>query len=257
MASAEPAPTVLITGAARRIGRAIAFDLAAAGWAVAVHYNGSADEALATAAAITSGGGRAATVRADLGDDAQTAALIAAASEMLGPVSCLINNASVFEEDTPLTATRDSWDRHQRINLWAPLLLTQAFVRQLPEGTPGNVINLIDQRVWRLTPYFTSYTVSKTGLWTLTQTLAMALAPRVRVNAVGPGPTLPSARQSEQQFARQWAETPLNRPVDPAEIARAVRFLLDAPSVTGQMIAVDGGQHLGWTRSALARPIDE
>jgi NAD(P)-dependent dehydrogenase (short-subunit alcohol dehydrogenase family) len=133
------------------------------------------------------------------------------------------------------------------VNLRAPFVLTQAFVRQLPDAASGNVINVLDQRVWNLTPFFTSYTLSKAGLWTLTQTLALALAPRVRVNAVGPGPTLPSARQTEDSFRRQWQAMPLARPVHPKEVAAAVRFILDAPSVTGQMIAVDAGQHLSWS----------
>jgi NAD(P)-dependent dehydrogenase (short-subunit alcohol dehydrogenase family) len=143
------------------------------------------------------------------------------------------------------------------VNLRAPFVLTQTLARQMPEGASGCVINLLDQRVWNLTPHFTSYTVSKAGLWTLTRTLAMALAPQVRVNAVGPGPTLPSQRQSAEQFQRQWSNVALARPVAPEEISAAVRFLLDAPSVTGQMIAVDAGQHLSWTRSHSEQPADE
>jgi NAD(P)-dependent dehydrogenase (short-subunit alcohol dehydrogenase family) len=144
-----------------------------------------------------------------------------------------------------------------QVNLRAPFVLTQALVRQLPEGASGNVVNLLDQRVRNLTPHFTSYTLSKAGLWTLTQTLALALAPRVRVNAVGPGPTIASARQTEEQFARQWSSVPLARRVMPREIADAVRFILDAPSMTGQMIALDGGQHLGWGQAAAGRADEE
>lgn len=256
--SGESARCALVTGAARRIGRAIAIDLAAAGWEVAVHYHRSADAARETCAAIGSVGGRAVSVRADLGCEDDSAALIEAAAHALGgPLSCLINNASVFEADEALNATRASWDRHMEVNLRAPFVLSQELVRRLPAGAQANIINILDQRVWRLTPYFTSYTVSKMGLWTLTRTLAMALAPAVRVNAIGPGPTLPSPRQSEAQFARQWQSLPLRRPVAPEEICAAVRFLLDAQSLTGQMIAIDAGQHLAWAGNAATMPPDE
>ena len=238
----------LVTGAARRIGRAIALDLARDGWAVAVHYNDSAEAAREVVAEIEAGGGRAVALRADLAHEAQTAALIPGASEALGPLGCLINNASVFEPDSVDTAGRASWDRHIELNLRAPLVLTQAFARALPEAAGGAVINLLDARVWNLTPYFLSYTLSKSGLWTLTRTLALALAPRVRVNAVGPGPALPSARQSAEEFARQCAAMPLGRGTTPEEIAAAVRFILAAKAMTGQMIALDGGQHLGWAQ---------
>ncbi len=238
----------LVTGAARRIGRAIALDLERDGWAVAVHYNDSAEAAQAVVAEIEAGGGRAITLRADLAREAQTAALIPAAREALGPLGCLINNASVFEPDSLDTAGRASWDRHIEPNLRAPLVLTQAFARALPEAAGGAVINLLDERVWNLTPHFLSYTLSKSGLWTLTRTLALALAPRIRVNAVGPGPALPSARQSAEEFARQCAAMPLGRGTTPEEIAAAVRFILAAKAMTGQMIALDGGQHLGWAQ---------
>jgi NAD(P)-dependent dehydrogenase (short-subunit alcohol dehydrogenase family) len=246
----------LITGAARRIGAAIARDLASAGWTVAVHHHHSAADAQELVDEIEAAGGRARAFAADLLSATETTELVGRVVEVFGPLDCLINNASLFERDEVLTVTLDSWDRHMQVNLRAPFLLTQSFARQAPE-TGGAVINLLDQRVWNLTPHFTSYTVSKGGLWTLTQTLAMALAPRVRVNAVGPGPTLPSIRQSAEQFTRQWSAVPLGRPAAPNEIAAAVRFLLDAPSVTGQMIAVDGGQHLGWTAARGPRIADE
>lgn len=239
--------TVLITGAAKRIGRAIAERLAADGWAVAVHYNASKAEAEALAAdlarrfSVATG-----AFAADLGDEAAVGALMPAVRAALGPVGCLVNNASVFEHDDLATMTRQSWDRHLDTNLRAPALLAQAFMAQLPDAAAGNIVNLLDQRVWALTPHFLSYTVSKAGLWTLTQTLAMALAPRVRVNAIGPGPVLPSSRQSQTHFDAQVAAQPLARQVHPGEIAAAVRFILDAPSMTGQMIALDAGQHLGW-----------
>jgi len=242
--------TVLVTGAGRRIGRAIALDLAQAGWAVAVHYNRSADDAEAVAGEITAAGGAAITVKADLSLERDAERLIADAAAGIGPLTCLVNNASVFEKDTPATATRESWQRHMQVNVRAPFILTQAFAGQLPAGAEGNVVNLIDQRVWNVTPYFTSYTVSKVALWGLTQNLALALAPGIRVNAIGPGPTLPSVHQTEKQFEDQWSRLPLQRQVMPEEICRAVRFLLDAPSITGQMIVLDGGQHLGWAPGA-------
>ena len=240
----------LVTGAARRIGRAIALDLAGSGWGVAIHYHGSHDEALATVAEIEAAGGRAAAVRADLLCEAETGGLIAEASALIGPLTCLVNNASQFERDTAETATRESWDLHMETNLRAPFVLMQDFARALcaakPDDMTGCVINLIDERVWNLTPHFVSYTLSKSALWTLTRTLALAFAPRIRVNAVGPGPTLPSPRQDDRQFARQSKATPLGRSIAPEEICDAVRFILAAPSMTGQMIALDGGQHLGW-----------
>lgn len=245
----QPPSCALVTGAARRIGRAIALDLAAHGWTVAVHHNSSGCEAKDVVDAVTAAGGRASAFAADLRSEEETGRLVAAAAAELGPITCLVNNASVFEYDNPATVTKESWDLHIQVNLRAPFLLTQRFVSQLPSDAAGNVINILDQRVWNLTPEFTSYTVSKVGLWTLTQTLAMALAPQVRVNAIGPGPTLPSKRQSPAHFARQWSQTPLARQVMPEEICAAARYLLSAPSVTGQMIAVCAGQHLGYMRS--------
>ncbi len=232
-------------------------DLAAHGWAVAVHHRDSATDARDTVARIEAQGGRAVALAADLCDEGQAADLVRRAAEALGPLTCLVNNASVFENDTFETASRDSWNLHMQVNLRTPFILIQGLVAQLPAGASGNVVNLIDQRVWNLTPYFTSYTLSKTGLWTLTQTLALALAPKVRVNAIGPGPTIPSARQTEEQFARQWASMPLERRVMPQEIADAVRFILDAPSMTGQMIALDGGQHLGWNQAGAGGAVEE
>lgn len=238
----------LVTGAARRIGRAIALGLAALGRPVAVHYGGSKADALETVAEIEGLGGRALALAADLTDEGQTAALIGRAAEALGPVEVLVNNASVFEHDSVASATRESWDRHLETNLRAPFVLMQRLAETLPAGREGAVINILDERVWNLTPHFVSYTLSKAGLWTLTQTMAMALAPRIRVNAVGPGPTLPSPRQSQTQFDRQAEMMPLGHGTTPDEVARAVRFILESPAMTGQMIALDGGQHLGWAQ---------
>jgi len=236
----------LVTGAARRIGRAIALDLASAGYGVVVHYDRSEAEARAVAEEARAGGARAVALGCDLSDESAVGGLIACATDALGPLDCLINNASRFENDAVDTVTRESWDAHMETNLRAPFVLTQKFAAALPDSASGNVVNILDQRVWNLTPHFTSYTLSKAGLWTLTRTLALALAPRIRVNAVGPGPTLPSPRQTEEQFRRQAESTPLGRATTPQEICAAIRFILAAPAMTGQMIGLDSGQHLGW-----------
>ena len=219
----NPLKTALVTGGAKRIGGAISRDLATHGWAVAVHFNTSGDDARALVGDITQGGGRAAAVRADLAREDEAAGLLTQAAREVGPVTCLVNNASVFEKDTPETATKDTWDAHMQVNLRAPFVLTQAFAAGLPDDLEGNVINMIDQRVWNLTPSFTSYTVSKAGLWALTRSLAMALAPRIRINAIGPGPTLPSSRQTDRDFIRQWTSLPLGRNVMPGK--SATRFV--------------------------------
>jgi len=249
-AAGKDGPVALVTGAARRIGAAIARDLARHGWAVAIHYRASKGEAEALAREIKDAGGRTATVACDLAREAEVETLVPRAVEALGPLTCLINNASIFEMDKIDSVTRESWDRHIETNLRAPLVLSQAFARQLPEGMDGNIVNLLDQRVWKLTPYFLSYTVAKSALWTLTRTLALALAPRIRVNGIGPGPALPSERQSLEQFRHQQAAVPLQHGPELAEIAAAVRFILASPSMTGQMIALDGGEHLAWAQSA-------
>ena len=238
----------LVTGAGKRIGRAIALGLAERGLAVAVHYNSSAGAAEAVVAEIRGRGGKAVALGADLADEAAVERLIPAATDVLGPLGVLINNASTFEYDSAASATRAGWDRHMEANLRAPFVLIQQFAKQLPEAAEGAVVNLLDQRVWNLTPHFVTYTVSKAALWTLTQTLALALAPRIRVNGIGPGPTLPSTHQTEAQFAQQCADMPLGRGTSPEEIVAAVWFLLQAKAMTGQMVALDGGQHLGWAQ---------
>jgi NAD(P)-dependent dehydrogenase (short-subunit alcohol dehydrogenase family) len=236
----------LITGAARRIGRTLALTAAEAGYDVAVHHRGPADAAEEVAFEIRSMGRRATTVAADLTDEADTAALVGRAAQALGPVTLLINNASVFQDDRIQTVTRESWDSHIQTNLRAPIVLTQAFAAELPEGAEGLVINLLDQRVWKPTPQFFSYGVSRAALWSATRVLAQALAPRIRVNAVGPGPTLASIHQTQTEFEAEAHNVPLQRRSAPEDIAAAVRYLIDARQVTGQMIAVDGGQHLAW-----------
>ncbi len=242
----NPEKIALITGAGKRIGRGIALDLANHGWHIGVHYNSSAKEAEDVCALIKSNGGKAVALKADLNNMKEVRALVPACQDALGAPTCLINNASLFDPDSLESVDDESWDLHLDVNLKAPVFLCQAFVKALPEGQKGNIINLLDQKVWRLTPYFMSYTLSKAALWTATKTLAQALAPHVRVNAIGPGPTLPNVRQTQEEFEAQCLKTPLQVGTTPEEIANAIRFILDAPAMTGQMIALDGGRHLAW-----------
>lgn len=240
------ARAVLVTGAAKRLGRAIALDLAQDGWDVALHYNTSEAEAEQTAADIRALGRRVALLKADIADEAAMQALMGRAVGALGPVTALVNSASLFENDDWANASRAGWDRHMEVNLRAPFVLSQAFAKALPEGLKGAIVNLIDQRVLKPTPQFMTYSLSKAGLFWLNTTLAQALAPRIRVNAVGPGPTIINARQSEADFRRQRDATVLGTGAEPQDVCDAVRYLLGASAVTGQMIAVDGGQHLAW-----------
>ena len=246
----------LVTGAGARLGRSMAVCLAGRGYDVAVHFASSEDGADETVRLCQAQGVRAVALQADLLDIAATEALVPRAVEALGgQLTVLVNNASIFEYDTLATATPESWDRHLNSNLRAPLFLTQAFAAQAPEaGTDGNgepvaralVVNIVDQRVQKLTPEFMTYTLAKMGLWAFTRTAAQALAPAIRVNAIAPGPTLIGARQSEAHFARQRASTVLGRGANPEDVSGALAYFLDADAVTGQMLAVDGGQHLGW-----------
>jgi NAD(P)-dependent dehydrogenase (short-subunit alcohol dehydrogenase family) len=260
LTGAMPVPPVpkaaLVTGGARRIGRALALALAADGFAVAVHHRNSHAAAERLVAGILNNGGTAVALAADLADEGAVRELLPRAQQALGPIGCLVNNAAVFAADTVETVTPESWGLHLGVNVRAPFVLIQDFAKRLPKSAGGVVVNLLDQRVWSLTPYFVSYTLSKAGLWTLTQTMALALAPRIRVNGIGPGPALPSPRQSAEEFARQCVTMPLRRGTSPQEIAAALRFILSAPAMTGQMIALDGGQHLGWAQ-AQRSPISE
>lgn len=246
----------LVTGGANRLGRAMALGLAARGYDVALHYAGSAQAAAETAAEIEALGVKTVALQADLTDETQSNGLIAKAAEALGqPLNLLINNASIFEYDTLETATREGWDRHMESNLRAPFLLTQEFAKQAPKASRDEmnepiasacIINMIDQRVRKLTPEFMSYTIAKMGLWAFTQTAARALAPDIRVNAIGPGPTLQGARQTDRHFAHQRANTVLKRGSNPQDIVAAMGFILEAPALTGQLLCIDGGQHLAW-----------
>lgn len=246
----------LVTGAGARLGQAMALYLGTRGYDVAVHYAGSQAGAEDTVAQLKAMGRHAVALQADLLDEKATQGLIPRTVDALGgPLTCLINNASIFEYDTISSATRESWDRHLESNLRAPFVLIQHFAQQAPEPIHDDmdepvaqalVINMLDQRVHKLTPEFMSYTIAKMGLWAMTRTTAQALAPKVRVNGIGPGPTLQGHRQSKTHFDRQRAATVLKRGANPADITAALGYFLDAPAVTGQMLAVDGGQHLAW-----------
>jgi NAD(P)-dependent dehydrogenase (short-subunit alcohol dehydrogenase family) len=238
--------SALITGAGKRIGLAIARDLAAHGWAVALHYSASAGGAEDLAARIVADSGKAVALGADFTDHGSVDRLVARAADAIGPLTLLVNNAAIFERDEIDNVTAESWQRHIDVNLRAPVFLAQAFAAQRPAGVPANIVNILDQRVLNPTPFFMSYTVSKMGLHALTHTWALALAPDIRVNAIGPGFTLPSPNQTDAQFQESLAVQPLKRGTTPEEICDAVRFILNAPALTGQTIALDGGQHLAW-----------
>lgn len=246
----------LVTGGGGRLGQAMSIHLAEMALDVAVHYAHSSGGADETAEAIRAKGLKAATLQADLLDLDACEALVSRAAEALGqPLTVLVNNASIFEYDTIETATRKSWDRHMRSNLQAPLILTQHFAAQAPDAAPDSrgepqaqacIINMIDQRVRKLTPEFMTYTLAKSALWTLTQTSAQALASKIRVNAIGPGPTLRGGRQSEEHFAKQRAATIMSRGSNPEDMTGALDYILRSPALTGQLLCIDGGQHLGW-----------
>ena len=246
----------LVTGAGARLGQAMALYLGQRGYDVAVHFAGSETGAAETVAQLRAMGRNAVALQADLLDETATQSLVSRASDALGgPLTCLVNNASIFEYDNIATSSRESWDRHMESNLRAPFVLTQNFAAQVPDPVmdamdepvaQGLVVNMLDQRIHKLTPEFMSYTIAKMGLWAMTRTTAQALAPKVRVNGIGPGPTLQGHRQSKKHFDKQRAATVLKRGANPSDITAALGYFLDAPAVTGQMLAVDGGQHLAW-----------
>ncbi|MEO0982425.1 MAG: SDR family oxidoreductase [Pseudomonadota bacterium] len=251
---AEPG-AALVTGGGARLGQAMALALGARGWAVAVHYRGSKAGAEDTAREIEAAGGQAALIQADLGSESGQSGVIARASEALGkPLDLLVNSASTFVDDSAASHTREGWDFHMEANLRAPVHLSQQFAGALPADRHGLIVNLIDQRVWKLNPQFFTYTLSKAALLQATKTLAQAFAPRIRVNAIGPGPTLKSIHQTDDDFSAEARNTLTGEGSHPSEIVRALLYFVDAPSVTGQMIAADGGQHLMWQTPDVMGP---
>ncbi|MEO5807326.1 SDR family oxidoreductase [Devosia sp.] len=240
-------PVALVTGASDRVGAAIARHLAAHGYSVVIHYRSDPAKAKVVQNEITAAGGRAAIVRADIARRSQRATLIAKAAKPFGPLTVLVNNASVFDPDSATDLTEELWDQHFAVHAEAPIFLARDFARQLPEGFKGNIVNIIDERVLHLSPAYFSYTLSKSVLWTATRTLAQSLAPTIRVNAIGPGPVLPHARQTDAAFEALVKSLPLGMHAGPDAIAEGVLMLLNTPSMTGQMLALDGGQHLEYS----------
>lgn len=245
-------PVALVTGAGVRIGKAIAESLAADGWSVALHCHSSRTDTDAVAAGIAERGGKAVVVQSDLAE-IDTLSHVVEEAATLGPIELLVNNAAIFEPDQLDSLEPGLWQRQMNINLAAPLFLAKAFAAALPAGVSGNIVNIIDQRVWKPVPAYLSYQISKSALWAATVSLAQALAPRVRVNAIGPGPVLPNARQTQADFDGQVATLPLERSPALAEFGRAIKFLVETPSITGQMIALDGGQHIAWETPDASR----
>jgi NAD(P)-dependent dehydrogenase (short-subunit alcohol dehydrogenase family) len=237
--------TALVTGAGRRIGRVLALEAARAGYDVVIHHRDSADEAEAVAEEVRALGRHAVTAAADLADPAALEGLVRSAVS-LGPFTLLVNSASLFMDDAVGALAPALFDAHQAINLRAPVLLAEGLAKALPAGKRGLAVNLIDQRVLKPDPSFFSYALSKAGLYWATKTLAQALAPAVRVNGIGPGPTLPSIHQAPGEFEAEAQASLLAKPVTPQALAQALRYLIDAEFVTGQMIAVDSGQHLSF-----------
>jgi NAD(P)-dependent dehydrogenase (short-subunit alcohol dehydrogenase family) len=240
----------LVTGAAVRVGRSIALELARAGFDIAIHYRSSRQDAERTVADIEALGRRAIAVEADLGDEPAIRGVVPRATEALGPLGLLVNNASIIEPDHLDSMTSESFDRHMDVHLRGPAFLSQGFAAQLPAGAEGVIVNMIDERVINLTPNYFSYSISKVGLWAMTQLLARSLAPRIRVNAIGPGPALKPPDWPEDRFQALVDRPPLKRATNPEEIARTVRFILETPSMTGQLLTLDGGKHLGWLTEA-------
>lgn len=250
----SPKKVALVTGAATRIGSAIAQKLAQLDYRTIVHFNGSKAAADDTLAAIKDAGGEAALLQCDLADRAARAGMMDEAKSLFGPISVLINNASIFEPDSALTLDYVLWDKHFALHVEAPNFLAMDFAHQLPNSAKGNIINIIDERVLRTSPAYFSYNLSKATLWTATKTLAQNLAPHIRVNAVGPGPTLPHSRQSQAEFDAEVDKLPLQSSANPHDIADAIGFILSANAMTGQIIALDGGEHLDWRKQNTITP---
>lgn len=245
-------PPVLVTGAARRIGKAIIEDMASHGFPVIIHYNDSVMEAEKLKNAILDRGGQAAIIQADLTSMSDVSHLMEEAVQFFGAIGILINNASLFENDQLGQLDETLWDRHFMVHVKTPVFLAENMAKTLPTDQSGMIVNIIDQRVLKLNPQFYSYTLSKSALWTATRTLAQALAPRIRVNAISPGPTLPNERQTLDDFTQQVGKTLLQRAPDLKEFGRVIRTLWDLKSVTGQMLCLDGGQHLAWETPDIA-----
>ncbi len=239
----------LITGGSKRIGAAISEQIAKEGWNIIIHYNKSRNKAFNLKKRLSSYKINCCCIRANLSNESELKRLFINAKKEMGNINCLINNASTFELDGIENIKKKNWDYHLNTNVWAPIFLIQQFAKNLPKKMNGNIINIVDQRVINLTPFFTTYTLTKSMMWTLTQTLAMSLAPQIRVNAIGPGPTFASKRQTENNFKKQYQSMPLKKKVNPKEIANAVKFIINNQSITGQLITVDSGQHLGWANN--------
>lgn len=234
--------SVLITGAAKRIGKSIALSLADDGWNIALHYNTSKKEATETAKEIEEKGVKVALIKADLTNEKQTAKIIEKANKELGKISCLINNASIFHNDNISDFTSEPLDNHMKIHVYSPLTLSKDFAKQL--NGSGNIINILDYSVWSLPDKFLTYSISKSALWTATQMLAKQLAPNIRVNGIGPGQSLKNKHETTESFKNAYKVTPLKIDAKPQEICSAIKFIISSPSMTGQMIALDGGKHL-------------
>jgi NAD(P)-dependent dehydrogenase (short-subunit alcohol dehydrogenase family) len=251
-----PSPgTALVTGAAKRIGAAIARDLSAHGFSVAIHCNRSIAEANTFADELRGAGAKVAVVRGDLSDEKALARIVLEAASALGPLTLLVNNASVFLKDRFGALDKDTWRMQFDVNLRAPVFMAEAFAAQLPSHAEGNIVNMIDQRVLKLTPEMPSYTLTKTALWTATQTLAQALAPRIRVNGIGPGPTFPNPYAADGGMTKEISGIALKRVVDVSDFGRAIRFIVETRSITGQLLLLDSGQHIGWQTPDVVGPV--
>ena len=239
---------LLITGAATRVGKAIALHFAEKGWNIALHYFRSSSKAKELKKIIEQNWVKVALIKADLKNSKQVEKIVPLAKKKLGAIDCLINNAALFEKDDISNFTTKSWNDHFNINLLAPTILTKQFAKQASKKTVSNIINIIDQRIFNLTPFFMSYTISKSGLQTLTKTMAMRLGPNIKVNGIAPGPIIKSKRQTDKLFRNQVKSTLLKKSVRLDDICDAVEFLINNNSITGQIIAVDSGQNLSWNR---------